>query len=261
MEVIFENWDYSILVIVIILSLCSVPFVANKQLNRPLSVYGGLVLSSLLPITIPIYMGVMFFKAKSARLSIYIFLLAICLVFLNITASKYSTKIELSDLYSGDIELNQEGNVSIEGGFLKLHEKQYIFKDTFSLGGQDVVSNHFYYEIVPLNINTTQKVRVFVSDLETYNGKPPTENEIYKNRFDAYFYLMKNIDKTVLEKITKVLKADQKVVFISEHSKSRFKSNQSTAKIGGGIFVFLSLVFIILAFREFKLNQRLTAET
>lgn len=255
MEIIIDNWGYSILVIFSMASLCLVSFSANRQLKRPILAYGLLGLSGILPIILPIYLGMMFFKAKTTRLFIYLFLLPICLIFLNISASGFSKNIKFSDLYSGNITLDYSDNISIDGSFLKLHEEQYLVAKKFNIGGRKSISNHFYYEIVPTNRNTSQKVRFFVTDVEIFNGSTPSENLINHDRFDAHVTLLSNIDETIVKKIRSLLEPEQKLVFITEHSKSRFKSNQKIAKIGSGSFGLLSLILAILVFREIKVNR------
>ena len=75
------------------------------------------------------------------------------------------------------------------------------------------------------------------------------------DRFDAYVALLGNIDETIVKKIRSLLEPEQKLVFITEHSKSRFKSNQKVEKIGSSTFGLLSLILAILIFRAIKINR------
>jgi hypothetical protein len=255
MEILVDNLGYIILFILVFVSLCLVSSSANRQLNRPILAYGGLALSGAFPVLLPIYLVGMFLKAKSTRLFIYLALLWICLAFLILSASKFSKSVELPDLYSGDITLEDGDYISIEEDFLKLHENQYVAQKDLNIGGTHTISNYYYYEIVPTNDDSYRKVSVFVTDLEIFNGKPPSENSVNRNRFYAYAAYMKNVDKGVVEEIRAALEPEQDLVFLTERTQSKFKSSQKTAKISSSIFGFLSLFFSILALREFKASR------
>jgi hypothetical protein len=255
MDIVINNPDYTLLFILMFIFLCLVSYSANRQLHQPILAYGGLFLSSLLPIILPIYLGFMFFKAKNSRLYIFLFLLSVCLTFLNLSASGFSKNIKFSDLYRGKVALDEGDNISIEGEFLKRHETQYLVPKDFNIGGSKFPSNDFYYEIVPTNSDPSQKMRVFVADVAIFNGKPLSKNLVNRRQFNAYVYFLKNVDKGVLEKIRTTLKPEQELIFIAEHSQSTFQSNQKTAIITTGIFGLLSLIFSILAFRAFRISR------
>ncbi len=255
MDNIIGNLDYIILLILIIILSCAVPFSANKQLNRPVLLYSAAALSGLFPILFPIYLGFIFFKAKNTRVYIYLIILLICLTIQNFLSSKLAENIEFSELYTENVTLEEGDYISIKGEFLKLHADQYVVETYFTIGGTRTVNNKFYYEIVPVNNNSPQKVRVFVSDGVIFYNDLPNKNLVNYERFDAYRAFLKHIDKGVIGKIKATLKPGQGLLFITEASQSSFQSDQKIAKIGSGIFGLLSLILFILTFREIRVRK------
>ncbi len=260
MEKTIDIWFYLALGILVMVSVGAVASSANKELKRPVVVYGCLGLSWLFPIALPIYLGFMFFKAKSTRLFIYFFLLLVCLLFLSFSFSKFSKNIEFHDLYSRDVALKAGDGISIEGGFVKLHESQYIVPKEFNIGRTRYISNDFYYEIVPVSDDAYRKVRVFVADSKIYDSDNlPSENLVSHEQFDAYVYYLKNVDIGALGKIRATLDSGQELLFIAKQTQSRYESNQKIAKIGSSVMGLLALIFSILAFREFKVRRNQSA--
>lgn len=250
-----DNPTYTIIFILLIISLSLIPYFANKQLDRPILVYGGVFLSIIIPLFFPVYLGIMYFKARTTRLFIYLTLLLVSFAILNFSVSNISKSVTFSELYSGDVTLKEGDNILIEDDFIKLHDAQYIVQKDFKIGGRKETSNHFYYEITPINDNHSRNIRVFVSDIELWGDEPPSENIIINNSFIGHVKLFRNIDQEVLDKINATLNSTQKLIFIEELSQSRYQSNQKVSIISGVTFVLFIFIFIVLTIREYKINR------
>jgi hypothetical protein len=252
MELMIDNPTYTIIFFLLIICLSLVPYSANKQLDQPILVYGGVFLSIILPLFFPVYLGIMHFKAKAVRLFTYLSLLLVSLALLNFSVSNISKSVTFSELYSGDVTLKEGDSISIEDDFIKLHNTQYVVQKDFKIGGRKETSNHFYYEITPTNDNHSRNIRVFVSDIELWGDKPPSENLINNKPFIGHVKLFRNIDQEVLGKINATLNSAQELVFIEELGQSRYQSNQKISKISSVIFVLFTLIFIVLTIKEYK---------
>lgn len=252
----FNTLIYVVLCLAAAVCLFLAALAANRQLRRPVLILGGLSLSGLVPILLPVYLGIVFFKARQARRYIFLMLLLTSLGFLMLSVSGFAKNVSFSDVYLGDVNFKEGDALVIHGEFIKAHENQYVVTRPFNIGGHDSVAYHGYYEILPLKSGAAQKVRVFVSDVSVFDNDLPTKNLVNRVQFNAYVPLVKNLDEAVIDEIKGSLKPNQTLLIIAEHSESRFRSNQNQARIGTGVFGILSLIFVLLVYREFKANRR-----
>jgi len=256
MDDFLNNVIYVVLGFAVAIFLYLAASAANRQLKRPVLIFGGLGLAGLMPLLLPVYLGVVFFKARQARGYIFLILLVFSLGCFTLAVSGFAKNVSFSDLSSGNVRFNESDALVIHGEFIKAHESQYVVTKSIRLGGQDTASYHGYYEILPLNPVENQKVRVFVTDVNLFENRFPTENVLNKAPFIGFVPLTKNLDEEVLGEIRGLLKPNQTLLFISEHMKSRFQSNQNHALLGTVVFGILSFIFVLLAVRAFKEGGR-----
>lgn len=252
MSGVIEYWDYIALAILIVVTLFLVAFAAARQTKQPLVVFAGLLASWFIPLLLPLYLGVLFFAAKKSRLYIYTLLVLICLVLLNVASSGLSKKIKFEDVYSGNAVIKEGRTVSIKGDFIEMHENRYMVTKTNKIGGTEYNSRHFYYEIIPVDVEETRSVRVFVYDLDLYRQPMPSSNQAGSGRFVGYGYIRDFVDESVLAAINSTLSPGQSVVFLSEYSDATYESKQFDAMLGSLIFGTLAAIFSLLAYRRFK---------
>ncbi len=256
MDIILKHWDYAILISLITLLLFASAFAANKELKKPIVIYGSLALTSPLPIVlIPIYTVFLYVKSKLARPLIFLLLAAISATGLNTCSSEIAKDFTMSELYSEELSIDEGDYLRIDEGFTKLHNSQYVVAEKSKFAGQDTVTYYFYYEITPLTKNTNQRNRIFVSDIEIFGKSLPSENEPTSTVAYAYIAPQKHVKKEVTAAVKASLLPGQNFIFINMRSEEDFKSTQQSATILSIFFTILTLTFLFLAYRKHSANK------
>lgn len=257
MDIIIQHWDYAILISLITLLLFASAFAANKELKKPIIIYGSMALTAPLPIVlIPVYTAFLYAKSKLARPFIFLFLAAISAAGLNTCSSEIAKNVTMPELYSEKLTINEGDYLRIDGGFIKLHSSQYVVPEKYKIGDFDSTRYYFFYEIIPTTQDKAQQNRIFVSGLESFGKSLPDQNELTPGTAYAFIAPQKHVPTEVTSAVKASLKPDQSFIFIRMVSEKDFASEQKWALILSSIFAALTLTFLYLAYRKHRLNKK-----